>query len=371
MRLGGATIEPTRFPWERMQVPTLDTELLLDVLLGLIVLLFVPFGVRRGVAKEVMVSAGILFGTAVADRWAVRGGAEVADRFGLAEATARFVVAAVCLGVGALVLGYGGGAALGRLRQGIMARLTGGLVAAGNGALLVALVLDFLRRYLRGGRDLGAVDDGYLGRTLLRDFDWLLLGAAAGLALVVVLGWIVTGFRRRNEPVLLPSADGPGIPPRQRPARLPRGGDTGKYEPDEGPPPPESRPGRFGGSGGAASLGQTTPLLDRPEPWRPPDEPDRGVSWPRPRASFEAEQTTNGHHPTPAGTGDWLRRGSGTLPLDRPAPGDAPGDVAEDDRAWRPPRDRPAAESDERRCPTCGATLGRHDLFCAECGTTL
>lgn len=348
-------------------MPTIDTDLLLDVLLGLIVLLFVPFGVRRGVAKEAMVSAGVLLGAVVADRWADRGGDELAGRFSFSVDTARFVVAVASLAVGAVVLGYGGGAALGRLRQGVLARLAGGLLAALNGALILAYVLAFIQRFLRPGRDVGAIDDGVVGRFLLREFDRFLLAAAAALAVAVVLGLIVTGFRRRNEPLVLPGADNPGIPPRQRPVRFPRGGDAGKYEPDADPPPPgpASRPGRFGG--GASSLGQTRPILDRPEPWRG-DEPETGASWPRPRATLEVGGATNGHAAEPAGATDWLRRGSGTLHFDRPSTGDP---TLGGDGVARPPTEPVAGETGERRCPTCGAPLGRQDVFCAECGTTL
>jgi uncharacterized membrane protein required for colicin V production len=49
-------------------VPQIDTPLLLDILLGLVILLFVPFGIRRGVAKEAMVSAGVLLGATLAER---------------------------------------------------------------------------------------------------------------------------------------------------------------------------------------------------------------------------------------------------------------------------------------------------------------
>ena len=48
-------------------MPQIDTPILLDILLGLVILLFVPFGIRRGVAKEAMVSAGVLLGATLAE----------------------------------------------------------------------------------------------------------------------------------------------------------------------------------------------------------------------------------------------------------------------------------------------------------------
>ncbi len=352
-------------------MPAIDAALLFDVLLGLVVLLFVPFGVRRGVAKEAMVSGGILLGAVMADIWAERWGNEVAARFDVAPDTARFAVAVVLLAAGALVLGYGGGAALGRVRQGGLARVAGGVLAAINAGLLLAYGFRFLQRYLRAGRDPGLVDDGVVGRALVRDFDWLLVGGASVVLLCVVLGLIVTGFRHRNAPFRAPD-DGAtgGVPTRQRPIRLPRGADAGKYEPTPGTgTEPEPRPGRFGGGG--SSLGRTPPELGPPTSWRSGNEPDPGGDWPRPRAMTDPTLATNGHALRPASADHWLRRAAPTTRfggLDHGADGQPPRGTADfgahaDDRAGDPP--------DQANCPTCGASVGRRDIFCADCGTTL
>ena len=71
-------------------VPRIETSLLLDVLLGLVILLFIPFGIRRGAAKEAMVSAGILLGATLSDRFASQWGEELATRFGLEPSAATF-----------------------------------------------------------------------------------------------------------------------------------------------------------------------------------------------------------------------------------------------------------------------------------------
>lgn len=365
-------------------MPAIDTPLLLDILLGLIILLFVPFGVRRGVAKEAIVSGGLLLGAAVAAAWAESAGDDLADWLDLGSETARFTVAAAALGGGALILGYGGGAALGRLRQGVLARLTGGLLAALNGALLLAYLLAFVQRFLRPGRDPGVVDDGVVGRALVRELDWLLLGAAAAMALCVVLGLIVTGFRRRNEPG---GVDGAGavVPPRQRPVRVPRDVDAGKYEPTSpfgSPGGSDPRPGRFGGS--SPGLGHTTPLPDPPERWRIDDPPERDADrWPRPRAMLDASHATNGHAPTPPLADDWLRRTGTVTPLPpseptRPDGGategivpPGPGNVDTAPRAGAASEPEENAGTSRRRCPACGAGAGARDLFCPECGTTL
>lgn len=359
-------------------MPAIDTDLLLDLLLGAIVLLFVPFGVRRGVAKEAMVSGGILLGAALAGIWADRAGDELANWLGLGTTTSRFTVATAAVIAGAVVLGYGGGAALGRLNQGILARLAGGLLAAFNGALLLAYVLGFVERHLRPGRDIGEVDDGYVGWALLREFDWVLLAAAAILAVCVLLGLVVTGFRRRNERGTV-DAGGGAIPPRQRPVRVPRDVDAGKYEPTIPSGPSggiEPRPGRFGG--GQSGLGQTTPLPDPPQRWRIDDRPEGETeSWPRPRAIRGDGAAANGHAAPSASAGEWLRRTD--------AAGQATAtDIGRlDDRVTEAGGSvvfggngagvggAAAAGATDRRCPACGALAGPRDHFCPECGTTL
>lgn len=363
-------------------MPAIETELLIDALLGVIVLLFVPFGVRRGVAKEAFVSGGILLGAVIAAAWTERGAEELRGWFDLGRDTSRFAVAVAAVLGSTLLLGYGGGAALGRVRQGVLARLAGGLLAALNGALLLAFGYDFLQRYLWADDGLGPFDDGVLGRTLARDFDWLLLGAEGLLVLSVVVGLIVTSIRGRHWPLDGVDPDGPGgpVPPRQRPVRLARGADAGKYEPTPGIDPltaPDPRPGRFGGS---TSPGATTPLFDRPAPRPPGDAPERGTgTWPQ-RGALDSFPTTNGHAASPAVADEWLRRAAAmTRPAESAAAetGDEPpvtgsagarfGDVGDTGQVGGGLSDAVTP----RLCPNCGAAVGPGDGFCLECGQTL
>ncbi len=353
-------------------MPTIDAALLLDLLLGVIILFFVPFGVRRGVAKEAMVSAGLLLGVAVAETWANRGAEPLVERFDVGHDTARFVVAVASLGVGLLVLGYGGGAALGRVRQGLLARLAGGVLAAINGALVLAYLLAFVQHYLNHGNDPGVIADGYVGGALLRHLDWLLLGAAGLLAACVVFGLIITAFRHRNDVPVPPSPDplAGAVPPRQRPVRVAREADAGKYEPTGGASfgsstTPDPRPGRFGG--GTSSLSQTAPLLDTGDRPRVAEDQNRGSAWSRPLPPIDPGHATNGHAPTPPVADDWLRR---SRPAPRPDDSDQPPSTA--GTRWRPGAlDRTNFDALPRRCPSCGAVPGSNDVFCPECGATI
>lgn len=325
-------------------MPTIDTPLLLDLLLGLVVLLFVPFGIRRGAAKEAMVAAGILFGALVATTWADRGGAELATRFGVDARVAPFVVAMAALFAGVFLIGYGGGGALGRVPQGWMSHLVGGLLAIVNGALFLTYLLRFLDTYLQPPR---ALNEGLVAETLRERFDLFLLAAGGGLILLVILGIVVSTVRHQNEPrpaVVVP-------PPRQRPVRVASGGDTGKYEPDAVP--------LAGTEVHQATVDQTAPLLERPR--RPWDEPGRTGNGRY--ETWSADPSTAGAAETQDAGELWERRssaaswsaGGGTA-----AAGSQPG--------FRP---SPSSEATGGRCANCGAAIGPRDLFCPSCGKTV
>ena len=178
-------------------MPQIDTPLLLDILLGLVILLFVPFGIRRGVAKEAMVSAGVLLGATLAARFGGAWGAELTSRFGLEQGAATFAASAALLLACTFLLGYGAGAALGRSRPGTASRLAGGLLAAFNAAFLLSTLFGWIDQYLQQG---AALDDGIIGEALLRRADLLLLGAAGVLLVLTVVGWIVNASRSRRQP---------------------------------------------------------------------------------------------------------------------------------------------------------------------------
>jgi hypothetical protein len=324
-------------------------------LLGLVVLLFVPFGVRRGVAKEAMVSAGILLGAVLAGRFNEAWGAELAARFALDPGAARFAVSAALLLAGAFLLGYGGGAALGVMRVGMFARLTGGLLAAFNAALLLSYLLRWIDEFLAAG---AALDDGIVGEALLRRSDGLLLGAAGVLLVVTILSWIINATRARRQPRDLNGAEYAGIPVRQRPVRVAAEPDTGKYEPGAAPAP---RSGRFG-----SGLDATAPF--------PSGASAVG------RAAWAPESSTllaaNGHN---HGKSEGARQRS----VD-------PSQSRSDDTVWSAWSAEANTESyagsesvgqwpvtsslgvtANERCAVCHARVGSRDVFCPECGATL
>jgi uncharacterized membrane protein required for colicin V production len=337
-------------------VPQIDTPLLLDILLGLIVLLFVPFGIRRGVAKEAMVSAGVLLGATLAERFGAAWGAELTSRFGLEQGAATFAASAALLFACTFLLGYGAGAALGRSRPGTASRLAGGLLAAFNAAFLLSTLFGWIDELLQQG---AALDDGIVGEALLRRADVLLLGAAGVLLVLTVLGWIVNASRSRHQPRESDGSLRGGIPPRQRPVRMANAGDAGKYEPGS---EPISRSGRFG-----QGLEATSPLpvgatYAEAEPW-PRDGQATLVNNGHNRAS-QVESTRQRSLDAPQTQNDetvWSpwSAASGDETVAKPEPSGP----------W--PVTSSMGVTDDDRCVVCRARVGPRDVFCPECGATL
>ncbi len=334
-------------------MPQIDTPLLLDILLGLVILLFVPFGIRRGVAKEAIVSAGILLGAVLGGRFGQAWGQELSQRFTMGQGAAIFAASAVLLFGCTFLLGYGGGAALGRMRPGTLSRLMGGLLAAFNAALLLSYLLRWIDEFLQQG---AALDDGIVSEALLRQSDLLLLGATGVLLALTVIGWLVNASRSRRQPR---EADGfplAGMPGRQRPVRVAPAADAGKYEPGI---EPVSRSGRFG-----QGLDATSPLPAGSAVTYGGQAPWAGAG--------QATLANNGHGHHSGSQSD------STLETPR------------DDSvwsAWSPPandetisRSEPANQwpvtssigvTDDALCAVCRARVGARDVFCPECGATL
>jgi uncharacterized membrane protein required for colicin V production len=336
-------------------VPQIDTPLLLDILLGLVILLFVPFGIRRGVAKEAMVSAGVLLGATLAQRFGGAWGAELTSRFGLEQGAATFAASAALLLVCTFLLGYGAGAALGRSRPGTASRLAGGLLAAFNAAFLLSTLFGWIDQYLQQG---AALDDGIIGEALLRRADLLLLGAAGVLLVLTVVGWIVNASRSRRQPRESDRSLMGGMPARQRPVRMANDSDAGKYEPGR---EPVSRSGRFGQGIEATSPLPVGSTYAEAEPWPRDGQATlmnnghsraSGVESTRQRA-LDAPQTQNDETVWSA----WSAAGDDT--------------VAETEPAGPWPVTSSTGVTDDERCAVCRARVGPRDVFCPECGATL
>jgi uncharacterized membrane protein required for colicin V production len=381
----------------------MDDYVLLDILLGLIVALFAAIGFWRGAVKEIVVTAGVFAGSALAFSWADPWGGDLADLVDMRADVARIVVAAIALIAATLVLGYGGSALVGSPDVGLSSRLLGAGLAAINGGLLLHYCLWNIERFLtdEGGQE--ALDQSEVSRVLLRHFGWLLVGAAGLGALAIVAGQMVR--RRRAVVSLVPAAEVVEPLPasshdaggRQRPARLPRVADAGKYEPVARGYDPASE--RYAAD--APSAGQTMPLppVDAANlaygggRGAPAPGNYEGDEWyrraPGPVKPFVPETPrdlphANGQHPSDRAAPPLPSHGDEDDPSSRLEPG-ANGHSPMTDVSpfswvqrtthpgWAVPsasQNAPSAHyGNQSTCRVCQAELGPEDSFCPRCGT--
>jgi hypothetical protein len=390
------------------QLRTMDDYLILDILLGLIVVLFAAIGCWRGAAKEVVVTAGIFAGYALASSWARPWGGDLSDLTDLRVDVAQLLVAATAILAATIILGYGGSALAGSPDVRLSGRLAGAALAAINGGLLLHYCLSFIERFLTDEGAQRALDRSHVSRLLLRQFGWMLIGAAGIAAAAIVVSLLA---RRRGAVVAgapAPAMSEPAMyqesPGRQRPARLPRGADDGKYEPVARGFDPAS--GRY--LTDAPSVRETIPL---------PPVDATNVAYGAPRGTPSVSEP--GAAASDRFSGDeWYRRAEGGVsssdaplpdvrpgsngqtPADRLSP-HAPADLTQhldpegresganghgsvdvSALSWirrsahpgwlgdaAPTASTGGSEQRDRQCRACGANLGEGDSFCPRCGS--
>jgi uncharacterized membrane protein required for colicin V production len=390
----------------------MDDYILLDLLLGLIVVLFAAIGFWRGAAKEVVVTAGVFAGAALAASWANPWGNDLADLIHLRADVSRLIVAATALLLASLILGYGGSALVGSPEVGWGGRLAGATLAAINGGLVLHYCLSFIERFLTDEGAQRALDRSDVSRVLLHQFGWLLIGAA-GLIGTAIVASLLLGRRRAfvpYEPAVAASEPAAYHEPggRQRPARLPRGADAGKYEPVARGYDPAN--GRYAAD--APSIGQTIPFppVDaaglafgggRSAPpsssLSPPDAPHgappyagdewfrrgKGVTRSGPAADGDDRASLNGRYPSSPESPPSTSARDGASSAPSPEPG-ANGNGAIGDMStlawvrrsahpgWTGEPETSAAtgggDRQARHCRVCTAELGDGDSFCPRCG---
>jgi uncharacterized membrane protein required for colicin V production len=165
----------------------LSVFILLDVLLIILISLFVPIGFWRGAQREIMVTLGILLGAALAEWWAHPWGSDLANLTSLRDTGGAFMVAVLFLIGSTFLLGYGAGAAMPVPPPGLLARILGAIVAAGNGALILSYALRDIRVYLLPDSDSGFLDKAVIAHFLSTGVGWILLVAAVAFLPIILL----------------------------------------------------------------------------------------------------------------------------------------------------------------------------------------
>ncbi len=408
----------------------MTSSLLLDGLLLLIVLLFIPIGLWRGGVREAVVAGSILLGGALAAAWARPWGDDLANQLDLRPQAARFVVAVVALLGVTLCIGYVGGAALRPGPPGPLGRVVGGVLAGVNGLLLLGYGLGFLDQYMLERTSVPLLTDGFVTRFLLHQFGWLLLALVA-LILSVILTAVLFPLARDDrvdEPVDVAAGDEAmvgGSMTRSRPVRVPHSADAGKFEPVHGygtrPDTAQHLGGRFPDGATTGLRATDLSMSDRP-PAPPPsrsradqstvspgtgpveageerrtgavivDEWLQRAARPSPSASGDERQvgeamrrdshpeqragrdTPAGGHPSSAPWPNSTRRRTPDQPVpyivSSSAP-DGPGEIGSE-RAQGNGRGGDAdAEGmrEGRRCRSCNARIQAGDTYCSTCGS--
>jgi len=350
----------------------MNATLVLDLLLVAIVLLFVPIGVFRGGVKEALTGGAVLLGGAGASASAISWGDDVADVIGIQRASARFLIAAASLAMATVLLGYGAGFALGRTSPSLPGRVLGGILAAGNGAMLVAFTLAAVEQHLLNRPGASTLDDGIVAGVFLRHFGWVLLAVGiAGLG-GIVGGVVLDRLSPDPETVVIGAAGPPVAGAALRPVRVPRAADAGKREPL---PAAEDDQRVTGSWSAAANRDQAAIRVQRQtvDPWAgeraPVADGPFHPAWASGTPDHAARAGTKGRfdgEPHDLRPNQPMER----LP-DRPAarvtnlweargwqPGTEGGTVAE----------HPPVMAESGVCLACGSPFDPKDAYCPECG---
>lgn len=207
----------------------MTNDLLLNLFLAGFVFVFAAIGFVRGVQREVFVTAAILGGWAMASAWSQRWSTSLADVINISPRTAGFIVTAGLLVGSLVILGWGGGSAIGSRAQGSGQRIAGAVLGGVNGVLLASYLLSAYTRYLSDADDRTLISTARLARTVRDDYAYML---AAGMGLMLLLALI--GLAIGGKPERPPMPQGRSYPAPSGPATA--------YRSDEQKVEPTSRP---------------------------------------------------------------------------------------------------------------------------------
>lgn len=295
--------------------------MLLNTLLVVIALLFLAIGFRRGVIREIFVTAGVLAGALLSSYWARPWGGDLAEAFGLSTGTGQYIVSSAFIIGSMLVLGYGAALAMDFDDGAPVRRATGALLGFVNGALLFGFLLRDVERFIADDATLRLLRQSTIAWALLRQPGWILFIAAMSFGLII-LASIVTGRRAHHQPAFAadrsrPKSQSAAADSSRRSPRLRWGRDGDKVEPV---------PASLFGTGGDPFT-QTMPLA-----------PVDGGTW------------TDRSRTSSMSGADWMeiRSDPGTQGSSAAIQVGNPGSSS--------------------HCAACGERLSNRDLYCPRCG---
>lgn len=171
----------------------LNISQVLDLLMALVLIMFVPIGLWRGALREWLTLAGITLGLLLAGSWATPWGIDLATATSRDQNLTSFTVAIVFFLGSTLIVGYGGGVTL-PYRPDLTGtnRFLGALLGLGNGTLILSGILQIMQRNLFDGRSESPLKTAGLAAFLIDSVGWVYLGLFA-----IFIGCIVAGLARR------------------------------------------------------------------------------------------------------------------------------------------------------------------------------
>jgi hypothetical protein len=192
--------------------------LALTVVIGLVLAVLGFVGYLRDLRRSLLALLGTLVGAILVNFWGDQWGASLASRFvdGDVQRITFYVYYVVFLW-SALVVGYGGGILLNRVKdQSVPQRLTSALLGLVNGVLIVGFLLRFASA--KQPAFAAAIQANSLAK-LIHDGMPLLFLAVAGLITIMVIVRAVVGLFNRGvtPPPQRPAEPKPASPPASSP----------------------------------------------------------------------------------------------------------------------------------------------------------
>lgn len=352
----------------------------LDLLMIVVLVMFIPIGLWRGALREWVALVGITLGTLLAAEWAGPWGSDLAAQTGRDVPLCAFIVGVTFFLGSTLLIGYGGGAALPYRPDLTRAnRLLGALIALGNGVLILSGILRLMQRHLFDSQP-----DSLLLKTSLSSFLIDYVGWAQLVLLGTLLLCVVISVLRRwvGGPPLMEEIT-PGYPvahanQRNQPGEVwDADQQSEEWEAEEYPEVGAAAPAPVGRQQETAVLHLFPAQQHAPRP-TPPAPPPTPAPTPAPapppatRATTlvsvpkvveiarPASRTPQAAQPPQAGTP--------TLVPPAQANGHAPHESGRTSATEGP---RPAAPTEIAAgitCPVCGQAVAVRSRFCQHCG---
>lgn len=162
-------------------------QIILDAVIITAVAIFAAIGFIRGVQREVFATAAILGGWAMASSWTDRWDGDLADLIQVTNKTAGFIVTTVLVLGSFVILGWGGGSAVGSFPGRPGQRFAGAALGGINAVLLAHYAINTFTDYLADVSDIRIINDSRIAKLVRDDYNYLLAGGMAIALLLTIL----------------------------------------------------------------------------------------------------------------------------------------------------------------------------------------